>query len=192
MSELIPISEVARRIGVSGTAVRKAIESGRIRVASTLNNTKLFSWPEVGEEYQNNTSTKMRAHYGSQGGLSRSNDEPQILLETKQDVKINASQPRINSASRATMTINEIQRERELVKLELDELKLNEARGELVSAQKVKDDMAKLAAIVKSGLMNIPDRISAQIAGMNQPHEIHALIKEEINLALAELGRKVS
>jgi phage terminase Nu1 subunit (DNA packaging protein) len=81
----------------------------------------------------------------------------------------------------------EAQRNRELIKLQLDVLKLKEAEGELVRADDVKRDMGKLAAMVKSGLMNIPDRIAAELAGMNDPHEIHTLITSEIISTMGEL-----
>jgi phage terminase Nu1 subunit (DNA packaging protein) len=87
------------------------------------------------------------------------------------------------------MPLADIQRARELVKLQLDNLKLKEAQGELVQVSVVKSDMARLAASVKSGLMNIPDRVASQIAGMTEPHEIHTLITNEINNAIEQLGK---
>lgn len=65
MSELIPVREAARRLGVSHTAVSKAINAGRITVAERLANGRvMLKWPDVGEEWVANSDGSKRSHVG--------------------------------------------------------------------------------------------------------------------------------
>lgn len=65
MSELIPVREAARRLGVSHTAVSKAINAGRITVADRLANGRvMLKWPDVGEEWVANSDGSKRSHVG--------------------------------------------------------------------------------------------------------------------------------
>lgn len=87
------------------------------------------------------------------------------------------------------MPLAEIQRARELVKLQLDNVKLKEAQGELVPATDVEKQGRQLASVIISSMYNIPDRISDELAGMSEPHDIHRLLLEEIDRAVQELRK---
>ena len=87
------------------------------------------------------------------------------------------------------MTLAEIQRAQALVKLNRETLALEEQKKTLVKVEDVKRDMGELAAIIKSGLLNIPDRLAAELAGMTDQYEIHATLTREINDAISELNR---
>ena len=82
-----------------------------------------------------------------------------------------------------------MQRARELVKLQLDNLKLREAQGELVSAADVKKQGHTLATGIISALYNIPDRCADEIAGMSDPHAIHKLLLAEIDNAVEAIRK---
>ena len=87
------------------------------------------------------------------------------------------------------MTLAEIQRAQALVKLNRETLALEEQKKTLVKVEDVKRDIGELAAIIKSGLLNIPDRLAAELAGMTDQYEIHATLTREINDAISELNR---
>ena len=87
------------------------------------------------------------------------------------------------------MTLAEIQRAQALVKLNRETLALEEQKKTLVKVEDVKRDTSELAAIIKSGLLNIPDRLAAELAGMTDQYEIHATLTREINDAISELNR---
>jgi hypothetical protein len=88
------------------------------------------------------------------------------------------------------MTMAEVQRAREIVKLQIDNLKLREAQGELVSAAEVKKQGHALAAGIISSLYNIPDRCADEIAGMSDPHAIHKLLLTEIDNAVEAIRKQ--
>lgn len=87
------------------------------------------------------------------------------------------------------MTLAEIQRARELVKLQIDNETLKATRKLSVDAAGVEKQGRSLAAAVISGMYGIPDRISDELAGMSDPHAIHKLLLEQIDQAVSELRR---
>ena len=102
------------------------------------------------------------------GGLPRDNDLPTLLLKT-----------RIKS---------EVERARLL------EIKAKVEAGRYVDADEVKAAAFNKARVVRDGLLNIPDRLSAVLAAENDPARVHELLAAEIRTALEELsgdsGRK--
>lgn len=88
------------------------------------------------------------------------------------------------------MSLAEIQRARELVKLQIDNEKLKNVKGLSVSAADVETQGKTLASAVIGALYVIPDRISDELAGMNDPNEIHALLLRELDQAVMDLRAK--
>jgi hypothetical protein len=89
MTELISIRECARRLGVSDTAVRKAIQAQRITVASRTesSNRPLLAWPDAAEDWAGNSDPMKRTHHGGDGtSPKRTYDAPVVILETRADV----------------------------------------------------------------------------------------------------------
>lgn len=66
MRKFIGVVEVAHRLGVSDTAVRKAIRTGRVTAVRMDRRTgqTLLAWPRAAEEWQANTDPMRRTHSG--------------------------------------------------------------------------------------------------------------------------------
>ncbi|WP_333023612.1 hypothetical protein [Wolbachia endosymbiont of Pentidionis agamae] len=80
------------------------------------------------------------------------------------------------------------------IKNEMERGKLLEAKakaeiGKLVSVAEVKRDAFNTARVVRNNLLNIPDRISALLASLNDAERIHETLTEEIRTALSELSQ---
>nr|WP_246484042.1 hypothetical protein [Wolbachia endosymbiont of Rhagoletis cerasi] len=78
------------------------------------------------------------------------------------------------------------------IKNEMERGKLLEAKakaeiGELISVEEVKTEAFNVARVVRNNLLNIPDRVSALLASMNDTEKIHETLTEEIRTALEEL-----
>ena len=85
--ETIAIREAGRRLGVSDTAVRKAIKDGRVTSVTTnpRNGRPEVYWPAARDEFVGNSDTTRRSHVGSKGGTSRAADyatKPEVDLPT--------------------------------------------------------------------------------------------------------------
>ena len=71
----------------------------------------------------------------------------------------------------------------------LAKLDYEEKIGKLVRADLVKAEAFQIARNVRDGILNVADRIAPQIAGMNDPFEVHVLLTAELEKALEELSR---
>ncbi|GFR08643.1 DNA methylase [Trichonephila clavata] len=82
------------------------------------------------------------------------------------------------------------------IKNEMERGKLLEAKakaeiGELISVEEVKTEAFNVARVVRNNLLNIPDRVSALLASMNNSEKIHETLTEEIRVALEELTQSI-
>jgi hypothetical protein len=80
------------------------------------------------------------------------------------------------------------------LKNEIERGKILEAKaktelGQLVSAEAVRNAMFAKGRIIRDGIMNIPDRVSALIATINDAAQIHEILSKEIREVLTELSR---
>lgn len=72
----------------------------------------------------------------------------------------------------------------DLYKSKIAKLDYDERIGRLVSADTVKDEAFKVARTLRDALMNIPDRIATEVAGMIDAHAIHKRLSDELRMAL--------
>lgn len=76
---------------------------------------------------------------------------------------------------------------REAYNAQLARLEYEERSGKLVNADEVKAEAFRLARTVRDAMMNIPDRVSAELAGEMDARNIHALLTDEIRKAMESL-----
>lgn len=204
--EIITLREFARRIGVSLTAVQNGIKRGRIEAQTDASGKATgIDWDTQQEAWTANSKHPQKRPTNIAGGRPRNDGKAPAKPQTKggtapregEVVDSLESQPHGGALKRSEktpppkgeMTLAEIQRARELVKLQLDNTKLKQAQGELVPAAEVEKQGRNLAGLVISALYNIPDRISDELAGMSDPHEIQKLLLQEFDRAVEELRK---
>jgi hypothetical protein len=73
---------------------------------------------------------------------------------------------------------------REAYNAELARLEVEEKQGQLVAADDVRKTAFAVARQVRDGMLNIPDRVSAELAAMTDQFEIHRRLTTEIRKAL--------
>lgn len=83
------------------------------------------------------------------------------------------------------------------LKNEIERGKILEARakseiGQLVSAEEVKKAAFAKARIVRDGILNVPDRVSALLATINDASQIHEILTKELRNVLEELSNRSS
>lgn len=76
---------------------------------------------------------------------------------------------------------------REKAEAQLAELKLLEAHGQLVRADDVRAGLARRAAAFRESLLQIPSRLSAQLAAETSEARVHQLLEAELRTAVAHL-----
>jgi hypothetical protein len=202
--EIITLREFARRIGVSLTAVQNGAKSGRIDVfRDDAGKITGIDWSTQEAAWSENSKAPQRRPHNPGGGRPRNDGLPPAAPATRrpQEGEVTEhleAQPHGGALKRAAtepppkgeMTLAQIQRARELVKLQIDNEALKKAKGESVSRAEVYSEGAKLAGTIISALYNIPERISDDLAGMTDPHKIAELLTREINDAVASIRQK--
>jgi hypothetical protein len=198
MPELISIREASRRIGVSDTAVQKAIKSGRVKIAGRTPGSErpLLSWPECEADYLGNTNANHRTHAGSQGGYKRK-PPPEGGTSLEKLAKPKASTlppPTDDDDAEGAVTIHdkmdlmEAKTAREIYNARMARVEYEEQIGKLVQADAVKAEAFKLARTVRDGLLNLPDRIAHELAHETSATAIHHRLTTEIRQALEALA----
>jgi hypothetical protein len=186
--EIVTLREFARRVGVSLTAVQKGVKTGRVSaITDSAGKITGIDYASQAEAWTANSKHPQKKPHHIAGGRPR-NDGAAPAKPAKP--KEPAGDPDTGEqASKPGMPLADIQRARELVKLQLDNLKLREAQGELVSASEVKKQGHSLASGIISALYNIPERCADEIAGMSDPHAIHKLLVTEIDNAVEAIRK---
>ncbi len=112
------------------------------------------------------------------------------------DIQRNPSLPQYRSGEssyKKTENINELFAKARL-KNEIERGKILEARakseiGQLVSAEEVRKAAFAMGRIIRDGILNVPDRVSALIATISDASQIHGILTNELRQVLEELSR---
>ena len=192
MSELIGIREAARRIGVSDTAVRKAIAAGRVKIAghTKTSNRPLLAWPECAEDWSENSDASKRTHVGSQGSPRRQRQEapppplvtaaerlgpPSVADDTSQFAD-DGSEMRIHDG----MTLNEAKTAKAIYDARLARMDYEEQQRILVKAEEVRAQAFRLARSARDELLTIEDRLSPILASETDLTAVRSILREEM------------
>lgn len=253
MSELIGVREAARRLGVSDTAVHKAIKKGRVTVAghTETSGRPLLAWPQVAEDWVGNSDPTKRSHVGPQtrrapppvvalGVSGEGGAPPPVVAQVKakpapKKKKATESggpipptagpiafgdgspeafipaptapveehleaQPHGGALKRShnpenhetdgdvPVTYADYRKQREKYQAEMARLDFEEKSKTLIPADEVRREAFRLARVTRDSMLNIPDRLAAELAAETNQFKIHRRLTEEIRLALSDLG----
>jgi len=183
-SELIPIREAARRLGVSDTAIRKAIAAGRVSIAgrTETSDRPLLAWPQAEQDWLRNTNQNMRSHVGNRGSKVRKSDPPPV-------VKLLTNTDTSDAGELGVPGLNESKAKKEKYLAELARIDFEKAEGKLMEVEKIKASAFKVARTVRDGLLNLPDRIAHELAHETEAAQIHKRLMDEIRTVLEALAQ---
>lgn len=167
----VGVRAYARQRGVSPEAVSKAIKAGRLAESVTYDakgNPKID--PTVADQEWGAFT------HPTHGGVRSPKAEKPVEDEI--------SAPKGNAA--ATFAQSRAVKEAYLARLA--KLEFEEKSGLLVNADAVKNEAFKLARIVRDGILNIPDRLSAELAAESDTFTVHKRLTDELRKALEALA----
>jgi hypothetical protein len=170
---LVSIREYARMRGCSHEAVRKAIDSRRLAnclVQSEQGKRKLtlIDSDLADSEWPKGTQEVMATQFAGGGAPAKATD-------------------RISSDDKLSQTYAQSRAVRESYQARLAKLDFEQRSGRLVDADDVKKQAFKAARTVRDSMLNIPDRVAAEIAAETDTFKIHKRLTEEIRKALEGL-----
>ena len=160
MGNLISATQYADRRGVSRPAVLQAIRQGRLTKSVTREGRNYRIDPDLADQ-----------EWAATTSLDRGEHNNRMMLQDAGAEGDAASY----AASRA---------KREAYEAELARLKYEQQAGTLVDAEAVKKEAFKTARTIRDGLLNIPDRVSAELAGIDDSFAVHRRLTEEIRKVL--------
>lgn len=172
-AESVTLTAYAKTKGVSTEAVSKAVRVGRLSksvVFSAKGQPRVI--PEIADQ-EWHASTDPSQQRVPAVPPPRPEPEP----EAEQPA---ASEPK-------TATFQQARTLREAYMARLAKLEYDEKSGLLVRADAVKNEAFKVARTVRDNMLNIPDRIAAELANETNQFKVHQRLTAEIRRALEDM-----
>ena len=170
----VSIRAYSRHRGVSDTAVRKAIRSGRI----TPEDDGTIDIAKADQQWEANTNK-------AQQRSSQKKPVPNTALETVDDTLREA-----DSAAGSSTTYVQARTANEVIKAQTSKLKLQQLKGELVDRAQALAHVFKLARAERDAWIGWPSRVSAQMAAELDvdAHTMHVTLEQYVRQHLSELA----
>lgn len=173
---LMSMRAYANQRGVSPEAVSKAVRTGRISTVTDAKGKRWIDSDVADREWAANTNV---AH-------KTTPTRAEAAGETTPAQQSEGSERELGSGA-ATYQKSKAMREAYMARLA--GLEYQERLGKLISADKVKISAFNTARVVRDSILNIPDRIAAELASETDPHKVHTKLTEALIEALEELSR---
>ena len=157
------ITEFAELIGVSRQAVLGAIKRNRLPKSASKVGKVWHVDPELGQvEYRANVDIAKRRNFKGGG-------------------------PDTDGASEYP-DFNESRAKRIFFEAKLAEIEVKTREGQLVDKAALKERSFKLGRLIRDGMLNIPDRVAADIAAEMDAFKVHTRLTKEIREVLTALA----
>lgn len=159
----------AKHRGVSAQAVMRAINEGRLPTAAVQRESGRWDVDVVlaDREWRENTDTGQGAPAHAKNKPATADTEP--------------------PADGQPLTYAEARAQHERFKARLAQLELEEREGKLLDATQVRAEAFRTARIVRDAMLNMPDRIAAELAAEQNAFKVHQKLTKEIRRALEGL-----
>jgi hypothetical protein len=180
--------ELARRLGVSETAVRRAEKAGRIAREAD------GSWDltKVQTAWSSNTDPSQQRRSPDRGELRARpvrvamKPVPEAAVGAVRDTLRESGEP----VSAGGMTFMQARTANEVLKAQERRLRLQQMKGELVDRAKAVAQVFKLAREERDAWVNWPARVAALMAAELEvdAHKLHTALERHVRDHLAELA----
>jgi len=180
--------ELARHLGISETAVRRAEKAGRIRREAD------GSWDsaKVKAAWSDNTDqAQQRPARGGRPAARRRTLKPvpEAALGAVRETLREHGEP-IAAGPGQAMTFMQARTANEVLKAQERRLRLQQMKGELVDRAKAVAQVFKLARDERDAWVNWPARVAAMIAAELEvdAHKLHTVLERHVSDHLTELA----
>lgn len=187
---LITQSEYARRRGVAKSAVAKAVKESRIRLIDGLID------PEVADiQWERNTRARADSAKPEAAGVAPGiafvgggSGRALLPIEAAAINGAAASPGAASAPSQAPDPIYSVDRaRREKFEADMAEIRLSEARGDLVNLAAVRAEIANRVGQLRANLLQIPARLAPLLANESDQARCHSLLDGELRAVLTDI-----
>jgi hypothetical protein len=177
--------ELARQLGVSETAVRRAEKAGRIKREAD----GAWDLTRVKATWASNTDSAQQrpARSGRPTGNRRAlKAVPEAAVGAVRDTLREHGEP----MAAGVMTFMQARTANEVLKAQERRLRLQQMKGELVDRAKAVAQVFRLARDERDAWVNWPARVAAMIAAELEvdPHQVHTVLERHVRDHLIELA----
>lgn len=188
---LITKSEAADALGVSRTAVYKAIKQGRLPVIRTADGRELIKSETLREDWFANTMAKIGVGPKPPAGEKAFPPPRPKRQPEEQELSVDESEPerirqRLAAPTEEVPDYNESRARTEYLKAELLELERKEKEGLLVRAADVQAKWIEVLTISRTKVLGVPSKAKQRIPDLTQDQI--AILEDIIREALEELA----
>jgi hypothetical protein len=181
--------ELARQLGVSETAVRRAERAGRIRreADGSWDPAKVqAAWSDNTDQAQQRPGRRQGSDRRTRAALKR---VPEAALGAVRDTLREHGEPTVAGPGQA-MTFMQARTANEVLKAQERRVRLQRMKGELVDRAKAVGQVFKLARDERDAWVNWPARVAAMIAAELEvdPHQLHTVLERHVRDHLADLA----
>jgi hypothetical protein len=177
--------ELARQIGVSETAVRRAEKAGRIRreADGSWDSAKVkAAWSDNTDQAQQRPPERQR----ERPRRTALKPVPEAAVGAVRDTLREHGEP----VSAGGMSFMQARTANEVLKAQERRLRLQQMKGELVDRAKAVAQVFRLGRDERDAWVNWPARVAAMIAAELEvdPHQLHTVLERQVREHLAELA----
>ena len=188
MSEIISIREFGRRVGVSDTAVRKAIEAGKIVNALGINPNNgrpTLKYDVALQEWKAAGGGVHAVNYEAKPQPAKSQKQPAPKPEPAPvpDTPTPVAQPPVD-----TSTLMAAKKAQAVYIAKIKELEYKKMAGSLVEKDKVYRSLFAFGQEVRNAFQALPDRIVDDIRASQSRNEAHRILYDSIAEVLEKLS----
>ncbi|UNC12872.1 hypothetical protein FE249_00830 [Acidiphilium multivorum] len=178
----VTLREFGRMRGISGEAVRRAIAAGRL-TRSVVYDDKGRPRIDPGLAEGEWGSATHPTHGGKREAGAIAVDSAAPAMPASQAAAADPGEARGGGNAAATFAQSRAIREAYLARLA--KLEFEERSKQVVRVDEVKNEAFKVARQVREAMLNIPDRLAAELAAASDPFMVHKRLADEIRQALA-------
>ncbi|MBK5073239.1 hypothetical protein I2492_09445 [Budviciaceae bacterium CWB-B4] len=181
--KLVSSSELARQTGLSKQAISKAIQRGELIPDETTKSGRALFELEKAKKIIGARSLVNEAQSRHEGlPTALKGGRPRLSpVDKNQTEKTSTDEVEDSEQLDDQRRFVKAKAMRAEILAEQAQMELDKSKGLLVSVEEVKKQGADLGAIIMTDLIALPDRLSSELSTMNDPHEIHQMLTDEIN-----------
>ena len=187
----IILEDYAKTLSVSPTAVKKAINNGRIPASA-------ISFGNFGGRNGQNkrvfiNKTEADIAWVNTENVSQGRRTPEAkaaVQRLREELSLNGEnvQPAKKESKEKNMTLSEAQRREKIAKAEIAQIELLRLKGSLVQKDVVYKQLFEAGAQLRDSIMSVPDRIAADIVSANgETSKIRKILTEALASSLEGL-----
>ena len=145
---------------------------------------------EIPKTYKKgNSGERPKAKAKKKKGTTESRKTAKDILENLPSPKENETVEEYKMTLGEAPTITDVGIYKTLYQGKLEKMKYEKEKGLLISREEVEDKAFSVARAIRDKILSIPERMSNELASIEDPYTIKEMLYKEFMIALTELGK---